>query len=116
MNFGELPDKGVFLKHYAHEMGGLDKPYRISTRDQDLVEAFRSLTGYIDAHLEAVELESHVQNGRMHINIANGHSLYVFVRRVVEKFEAGELDVDDGGDDIVSFTSDILGTLHLEWI
>ena len=31
-------------------------------------------------------------------------------------FEAGELDVDDGGDDIVSFTSDILGTLHLEWI
>lgn len=116
MSFGVLPDKEVFLKHYVHVQGGLDKPYQISTRDKGLVEEFRGLTGYIDAHLEAIELESYVVNGRMHINIANGHSLYVFVRRVVEKFESGELELDDDGDGIVSFTSDILDTLHLEWV
>lgn len=104
--YGVLPPREVFDAQYVEHMQGKTS-YDIGNPTEEEWEALTALTGYIDAHLEAVDFEQYSDSrGRPSIRIKGAGSLYTLIRRAIEK--------DD--DTALNLMSSILGTLGIEWV
>lgn len=104
--YGVLPPREVFDAQYVEHMAG-KTAYPMSNLPAEEWKALERLTGYIDDHLEAVDLEQFTDaRGRPGIRIKGADSLYTLIRRAIEKDDDTALDL----------MSSILGTLEIEWV